>query len=358
MRILYLLLLMFLSSCLQHRDQERFNDNPGYIYKNGLDIQINWGTVADSGNAIYSRVQTPSVTIEIQSQSLDTLEASFILDNMRRDTLPTISPDRGSVNRGSAPQIVEYTVRVNPGENLSVTLDNFPEQETAYRFGVVGDIQSNRDAGETLAAMAADLDLDFFIIVGDLVGQPEPDEYAWAVDYVKDFGIPVYVLVGNHELFSSGYERYRKAFGKTNYSFMHGNDLFLMLDAGDQGVSREVFNYADLELGHSSYENKFIFAHVTPVDQYGMRNNGFSGSFHAARFLNLLHKHKLDIMFSGHIHSYQDYKVEGTQYYVVGTGGGIQERFDNVECRFLVVEKTNGVLNVEQHDFNCPPVLF
>jgi hypothetical protein len=59
-------------------------------------------------------------------------------------------------------------------------------------------------------------------------------------------------------------------------------------------------------------------------------------------------------MFSGHIHSYQEYRVEGVQYYVVGTGGGIQEKLDGVECRFLVVEKKENAIQVEKVDVSCP----
>ena len=352
-----MMILTCVTSCFQHRDKERFQDNPGYIQYNGLDIQISWGTAILRDSAIYSRVQTPSIQLNITSNSADTITANFILDNMRRDSLPSLSLNRGSISRGSEPQIVNYEIDVLPGENFSITLDNFPNRVN-YRFGIVGDIQSNREAGAKIASSAAGLNLDFFIIVGDLVNQPEDSELGWALDFVKEFEVPVYVVVGNHELFNNGYEIYRTSFGKTNYSFEYGNDLFLMLDAADQGISREVFDFARSELTSKAYDNKFIYTHVTPVDQYGARNNGYAGNFHAARFLNLLDEENVDIMFSGHIHSYQEYNVEGVQYYVVGTGGGIQERLDDVECRFLVVEKSDGVVNVEKHDLECPPVVF
>ena len=163
-------------------------------------------------------------------------------------------------------------------------------------------------------------------------------------------------MVGNHELFNGGYDHYRDIFGKTNYHFELAGDLFLMLDAATQSFSRDVFSYASDLVQNPKFDKKMVFTHVTPVDQFGNRNNGFTSSFHAARFLNVLQKNNVDMMFSGHIHSYQEYNVEGVKYYVVGTGGGIQEMFDGVQCRFLVVEKKQGEIEVEKVDLDCPNV--
>jgi predicted phosphodiesterase len=344
---------ILLASCLNHPDAERFNDHQiGIEEYEQVTIEVSQGPLIRIGSEFYSRVQAPKIDLSFQSTNPESVTVAIHLSNMRRDSLPKLNPDRGTLTRLGG-DTVTYSVVIAPNENVSVELDNYPAR-SHYRFGVVGDVQSNRVAGRMLAEVARNYNLDFFVVVGDLVNQPENKEWGWALDFVKQFAVPVYVVVGNHELFGDGYRKYRQHFGRTNYQFSLANDLFLMLDVADQSPSREVYNYAESLLENDTYDHKYVFTHVTPVDQYGNRNNGFASSFHAARFMNMLQRNNLDMMFSGHIHSYQEYRVEGVQYYVVGTGGGIQEKLDGIECRFLVVEKKGNGIQVEKVDVPCP----
>lgn len=325
------------SACLVNPQKERFdlNQSVGKITVNEVDIQVKYAPVALIDGKIEARAQKPTLEVSFASRNTAPVALTFKLKNMRHDALPVASS--GTISAGEKNGVVEWAITIAAGASLNATVANFTTGG-AYRFGVVGDLHYEASPAARIAADAAGRGLDFFLLVGDFVNQPNSDEYNWALALADQFKGPVYTAYGNHEGFRGGYLNfYRALFGTTNYSFTHKGDFFLIVDSADQSISREIFNYAESELSASTSGLKMMFMHVPPFDESGMRNNSFNSRFQAARFLNMALDHGVDIVFAGHIHSYQDFYVDAIRNVIVGTGGGRPEQFDGVGIRYAIL---------------------
>jgi Icc-related predicted phosphoesterase len=343
--------LVLSTGCLGHPCEERFGDDVGVLTHDGVDVAIRYGTAKVIDDRIESRAQTPNVDIQMHSTVDRDVTLEFVLNNVRTTDLPVLSPARGTLSPGATPKTVTYTVTLSPREQLTVSIDSFPPTGD-YRFGVVGDIQSDEEAGAWIAADASLRDLDFFVVVGDLMMRDTLEEQRWGLALMDSFAVPTYLVVGNHELdlVPNAFDRFRRRYGRANLEFRHRQDLFLILDSAGQSVCRSVLDYAERVLEQNDAERTFVLLHVPPFDECGMRNNSFGTRYHAARFQDLLRDASVDLVFSGHIHTYQDFEVAGVRNIVVGTGGGIPERLDGVGHRYVIVERSGDAVTVQPVD--------
>lgn len=352
---IFVLLIILVTSCtIEHPADKRLNDTVGILIHNNVSININYGThkIDTENNLIISRAQTPSIVLNLKESDNQSQTLNFQFSNMRYGQLPQLTPNRGVLTMGSELGVVDYSITLTPNEAITITLDNFPK-DGDYRFGTVGDIHYNETIGEKIATNAATQHLDFFIVIGDFVHIPSNKQYAWALALTKKFNVPVYVVFGNHDDNMGGYDgysRFREIFGRTNYSFTHKNDLFLILDSAEQSMSRDGFTFAENQLKNFKGDNRFIFLHVPPFDEYGMRNNSFSSRYQATRLFNMMLKYKVNISFAGHIHTYQDFDMAGIRNLIIGTGGGRPEKLDGVGYRYIIIERTQDKYKIETID--------
>jgi len=350
-KISILFIFWMMTGCITNPDTERFADTIGEGQVDDVNITINLGTFALVNDTIVSNIQKPNIDIHLQSNSNEHRTIVFKLHNMRNSVLPSLSPDNGMVRRGVENKTVIYTVNVQPNEEFSVSLTSFSDTDT-YTFAAVGDIQLNKDAGRKIVEdINSRGGIDFIMILGDLT-MGGNDEFEWGYDLLNSFDIPAYLVIGNHDLGNTigingdGYEMFRTQFGKTNYSFEYNNDLFLILDSADQGISREVYNYAKKILSQGSYRKKFVFQHIPAFEESGIRNASFNTSYDAARYMNMVSNSNVDIIFSGHVHTYQDFTIAGVRNVIAGMGGGAPELMDGIENGYILVTSDESGVNI------------
>ena len=327
--------------CIFSSDEDRFHDHAGHLNSESFDVEINYGTVDIIADTIVSHLQGPSATIVLKSNSEYDQKVVFKLKNIIQSPLPESLNDRGLIMNVDENNTVLYSLTLKAGEEFKTTIST-PQDTNGYSFGAVGDIQYNIEAAEKLSKDIADKNLAFMVILGDLVQRGTKKEYAWAYDFTSQFPVPVYVIYGNHDkgsILSDGYQYFRQYYGSTNTKFKFNGDLFLLLDAADQGLSASVFDFAHDALKSTSARSKFVFQHTPPFEESGFRNNSFNTSFSAARYINMMIDHDVDLILSGHIHTYQDFTIEGVRNLIVGTGGGIPERFDGYGNGYVIVNK-------------------
>lgn len=324
------------------------NESVGKITVDEVDIQVKYAPLSLVAGVIEARAQRPTLDVTFSSRNASPVNLSFKLRNMRQDVLPVATA--GTISAAERAGIVNWNITIAAGQSLSASVANFTGGG-AYRFGVVGDMHYRNSTATQIAESAASRELDFFIVVGDFVNQPTSDEYNWALAISEKFGGPVYTAYGNHEGFRDGYlAYYRQLFGTSNFSFTHKGDFFLVIDSADQSISREVYRYSESELSNSPAGLKMVFMHVPVFDDAGMRNNSFNSRFQAARFMNMALDQGVDIVFAGHIHTYQDFWVDAVRQIVVGTGGGRPEQFDGIGIRYVIIHSSGGGYALETVD--------
>lgn len=111
----------------------------------------------------------------------------------------------------------------------------------SFRFIVVNDLHYiNAECGEWLEKMARQMKshpgVELCLIAGDLTEHGQRDHHGAVRDILRGFGIPSYVVIGNHDYVTGRGERtaYDEIFPKSlNYSFVHRGWQFLGLDTSE-----------------------------------------------------------------------------------------------------------------------------
>lgn len=224
--------------------------------------------------------------------------------------------------------------------------------KTPFAFTVMGDTQGNPKVNGELAKQAWALRPNFLIIPGDLVDDG-PIKNQWVNEFFASMNplfcrVPFYPVLGNHERNADHYYKYMDLPPpEYYYSFRYGNAIFFMIDSNKK-VDSESEQYrwmegqlqaiAELErTGQSDIVWKFVSYHhpsySSDEDDYGNLWKGKStwGDMRIRPLTELFDRYGIDIVWNGHIHSYERtwpiregdvVQKDGTVYMITGGGGG------------------------------------
>ena len=239
--------------------------------------------------------------------------------------------------------------------------------DNSYRFVFMTDIhvQPERKAAEGFKQAIAkvnELNPEFVITGGDLImdalGQSferSTQLYDLYNSLIKDFKMPVYNTIGNHEVFGLykksginpdhpeyGKEMYRKRLGdnKTYFSFDHKGWHFMLLDA--VGFTPERRYTADIDslqmlwieedLKSVSKETPIIIStHIPFISAAAQIYNGGNKANgkriavgNSNKVLSLFENHNLRIVLQGHLHIVEEYIYKDIHFI---TGGAVSARW-------------------------------
>lgn len=215
---------------------------------------------------------------------------------------------------------------------------------TPIAFAVLGDTQERPQVSGPLAELAWAQRPNFLLLAGDLVDQGKQNE-----DWIDQFfpsmhplisRVCLYPVLGNHEQNASNYFDYMALPDpEYYYSFSYGDADFFMIDSNrNVAPGSEQYQWLDEALGKSRALWKFVCHHHPPYssdeNDYGdlwKTNKSTRGDLRVRELVALYEKHHVDIVWTGHIHSYErtwplreNRAVEegGTIYMITGGGGG------------------------------------
>lgn len=201
------------------------------------------------------------------------------------------------------------------------------DKQDGFRFIVVGDTRSNCKIWETIAQSLNKWQPLFVINIGDMTRYGYSDamkEYLFSVleKYANYSFLPV---MGNHDC-RRGSLQYEYAFGgdaSRVYHFDYGDCRFIILDNNEgEGMMlwEEQLTLAEKWLSEKSEYRKFVFVHKPPYDVEKWAYHSMPSEM-SAPFVKLMSKHKVNHVFSGHIHAYSTATYGGVEYTVTGGGG-------------------------------------
>ena len=235
-------------------------------------------------------------------------------------------------------------------QSAVLTFMTAAEPSDAFSFTVIGDTQRNPVVTGKLAKLMWDRRPNFVVHCGDVVDDGAV-KAQWTGDLFKPchelFGrVPVYPCIGNHEKNHAHYYKYF-ALPKPEYyySFKYGNAEFFVLDTNTNRnltAKGEQFAWLDKALAASDARWKVCYHHHPPFssddDDFGdsWKGGTTAGDVRVRSFVGLYEKHKVDVVFNGHVHVYErtwpikggkvDEKA-GVTYITSGGGGGKLENF-------------------------------
>jgi hypothetical protein len=219
---------------------------------------------------------------------------------------------------------------VESGQFTTAPIDARP-----FSFVVYGDSRSDPSTHAAIADALLKAPGDFLVGTGDLTARgDDPEEWSsfFSIECKLIADRCLFSAIGNHELVGSeggGAPSFLRYFatGLTSGeprlfdTFRWGDTRFFVLNAMDDfsGTEREwlerALDKADAEPG---LEHRFVVAHIGP---YSSGPHGNNQRMHAAGIPDLLRKHHVDLVFSGHDHIYERGEADGLKYIVSGGAG-------------------------------------
>ncbi len=227
------------------------------------------------------------------------------------------------------------------------TFQTAVKPETPFAFVVISDTQGNPTVSGQLAKHAWGQRPSFLLHPGDLVSTGGNDSH-WTEHFFPAMRplinyVPFYPVLGNHEQNARNYFDYVSLPSpEFYYDFQFGNAHFFMIDSNrDIAPSSEQFKWLDQALADSPATWKIVCHHHPPYssdeNDYGdlwKTNKSSRGDLRVRQLVPLYEKHQVDIVWNGHIHSYErTWPIKGNKavesdgpiYMVTGGGGGSLE---------------------------------
>ena len=202
-----------------------------------------------------------------------------------------------------------------------------------FTFIVISDTHANENRFRYVAdALNSEQDALFILFGGDFANNDNASEWTDFFDYGDGMlaNYSIYTNIGNHEYHgdsSTDAYQYRNAFDyPLNYSFDCAGIRFVVLDSPDP-------NNADDQnptLAHSESQASWLkdqldsnMSGTFVIDHHPVWTYGRASSDSALQpWETLFQKYPISADFSGHIHSYQRFSVNGIPYFIVANGGG------------------------------------
>ena len=214
---------------------------------------------------------------------------------------------------------------------------------TPVSFAVMSDTQGNPEVSLRLANLAWAQRPQFLVHAGDLVSTGK-DLSHWTQHFFPGMGeliqrVPFYPVLGNHEQDARFYYDYVSLPApEFHYEFTWGDVHFLMLDSNREvGPGSRQYAWLEERLAASTSLWKVVAFHHPPFssdeNDYGdrWRGPGTAGDLRTRELVPLFDRHRVDLVWNGHIHSYErtwplvdgrPVDEGGTTYLVTGGGGG------------------------------------
>lgn len=201
-----------------------------------------------------------------------------------------------------------------------------PAQRQA-KFAVLGDCHAHRKSLQGFLQQAAAQQNDFGIQLGDFVDYDEDLAYHHFVNRLGRPPFPLFLVRGNHEAVNfklNESRRYLTYIKESDYSFVHANTLFVVLDSSHayfQVGQIERATAAAAEFRAANAAGKIIVLTHFPPSSAGATDAPLSSPA-SKELLAFCEENAVDFLITGHVHTHSE-STEGTTRLIVdGCGGG------------------------------------
>jgi len=213
-----------------------------------------------------------------------------------------------------------------------------------YTFVVAADPQLFWGAIENWQQTIAEINNitpDFVVVCGDMTNKyGDEKEIAAYFETAKKLSpsIKLFHVAGNHDLphdlKTASVELYEKSFGTPYYSFEHKKSLFIVLDSGllkesneeVKPLASEQMKWLKQLLADSDkkqFEHKFVFLHHPVILEKMDEPEEYFNLSVAMRneLLGLFNSHKVEFVFSGHLHQNRAVQAGNVELVVTASCG-------------------------------------
>ena len=199
--------------------------------------------------------------------------------------------------------------------------------EPHFRFIVCGDPQNDYQVFDRILEAAKSV--DFLVIAGDLTGSGTPTEFQNFLLKMKESGVRYYCVPGNHDVVSGPVDKiYESYIGPPHQAFDYLNCHFVLIDNSTPSLGfypeEQRWVKDDLEAAKAKgFEHIFAVCHTPPGIPYSSDYDPEAriGMDANESLVPILSTGKVEELFSGHVHIYEQSREDGMLITITGGAG-------------------------------------
>lgn len=223
--------------------------------------------------------------------------------------------------------------------------------DEAYTFYVCADPHINNtyhNLREFTNRLRNSTSASFGIILGDCTDHKDAfQKYVEAIEYVEDVQdtyLPIFSLIGNHDVYFNGWSKYFKLLGASVYWFDvkydTGCDLFIALDSASGTLGKKQIKWLKdfLTTERRNYRHCIVLTHTNLFYTDNSQQGSGNLALEETTFLTeLFSQHNVTLCLQGHDHHREDLLFGGVRYTVIGA-----IRDDIQEPEYLIIHISNS----------------
>lgn len=224
----------------------------------------------------------------------------------------------------------------NSFENITVNADN-------YRIILASDVHIG--GTENFSIVKSKFNSEDFIafaLIGDIVSGKKED-YDILRDSIQDIAKPLFLMIGNHDLYFDGWKTFYDYFGSSTYYFTvqtnSAKDLFICLDSGGGTFGKSQIDWLEDLLKNESQNcrNITILSHVNILRS--RRTTSANPLVEEVVYLlDLFARYNVDFVINGHDHLQDEQTFGSTKYLILDA---LKDGYDNAGYLILNVDSEN-----------------
>ncbi len=244
-----------------------------------------------------------------------------------------------------------------------------------FTFLVMGDNEGDTPIFQEIIRRASAQPAQFLVNVADLTPNAQPADFELVKSRLESLPFPYYTAVGNNDIVGDrSRSRYLARFNQsqlgvgqgqtTYYSFDEGPAHFVVLDNADRrvGFDDDQLAWLDRDLAQTDQRWIFLFMHrpvdVPLTDVYGDDETPASRRSNEA-FKAVLRRYPVTRIYTGHLHVYFSYELEGVPVTITGGGGAAPQAaladLIGEQFHYLEVEVTDSDVSQTVHRLDSNP---
>jgi len=195
---------------------------------------------------------------------------------------------------------------------------NMTFESGSYSFILLADPHMRGDNSRGLERLKYSIEQygdKFVVVLGDITDSGRERDLQTFLDIARSFGVPVFPVIGNHDLFFGNWSIWKRLIGSTVYrvdiGHPDGTDTLLILDSANAYFGRRQFQWLDNELNEAG-ERVFVFSHFNLFAET-FPGPAMADNRERAKMVSML-RGRAEAMFSGHAHWPGEREIGGVHY--------------------------------------------
>jgi len=213
----------------------------------------------------------------------------------------------------------QISFEAQPGE---ISLDTRAEEKQELMFVVCADADklTEQVTFEHILSEVSKVDYDLLLMPGDTVPSGQDTQFKNFVRSIGALPFPIYIAIGNHDLYNNSNSKAEYYYGESTYSFDYGPVHFVILDDAKSYITEDQYAWLESDISSSAMDYTILSCHVPPHDPRESEAHSL-GEEDSLRFMSLMEQLDVDLVLNGHVHLYDQRIVNGVEYVISGGGG-------------------------------------